>query len=146
MSGEKGKAMSDEKRQRAMMAADLFVRAAKMMREGGGEDINPVRIVGGIALSLAIGPGLRDDSEYVRALGFCGLAAEDRRPCFNAIQRGEWPADSLAGRVEALRRCAVEERDARGACNGAAADARDHYIAGEIAMAGTVLDLLGVKP
>lgn len=130
--------MRVSREQRAAMAADLFERVAKMIR-GGVDDINPVRIVGGIALSLAIGGSERDESEYVRALGFAGvLDIEERHRAVAAILDGKHPPDSLVGRVDRMRKDATRyERQP-------AVTAGDWCDNGKVLCANAVLDLLGI--
>lgn len=118
-----------------MMAADLLDRVAKMVREGA--PFERVRIVDGVAMSLMMGAGPRDDSEYIRALGFATADRSVRlRDHFESIERGDWPVDSLVGQVR-KRLVYVESTPAFRLNDGYRGEAR--------ALDG-VLDLLGVKP
>ena len=112
-----------------MMAADLCERAAALYRFH--------HIVAAEVLSRRADVVARslDTLDYRWALRHALLTHEQIDAAVSAIERGEWPADSLVGRIEKMR----DEAGARtnGPCqeqNIGACDAFDD-----------VLNLLGVK-
>lgn len=131
--------MSDEKTQRAMMAADLCERAAVALREGRDADAAEItervtRIMSGIS---------NPASHYGNGLFFARGKKADADLAIASIQRGEHPVDSLAGRVSKY------EDDAETAGVDAAGLADPDYetgrAQGKCDAAGWMLGLLGVS-
>ena len=127
--------MSDEK-QLAMMAADVAQRAAFAI--AGGDTY-----LEGLTCARDILEGKNAEAVYRFALGCYGAASEQIDAAVASIQRGEWPANSLAGQVEAMRKVAMKELRLRVKNGGGpGADQAQGHVEGIDA----VLDLLGVKP
>lgn len=134
---EEGGNMSDDK-QRAMMAAHLCDELGRKARQGWRFDWTA-----DVARRIVDVSNRRYPASvaYHGGLMTLGLTPEQIEAAVASIDRGEWPANSLAGNIEQMR--ANAERGAESTEFGTHA-----HICYRVTedMACTVLDLLGVKP
>ncbi len=127
--------MNPTKEQRAMMAADLWMRAATMTFRGEADCAPSVSTCAEFVIE-------RDDPEdyYREGLTSCGLSPADIDAAVAAIADGRHPADSLPGRVEKMRSDLAEEIDTVG---GGSDDGIHAF--GERMACATFLSILGCK-
>ncbi len=132
--------MSDEKTKREMMAAHLGDLISCLLR-GGNVDARPIadmaeRLTGIVRYASA------PYFDYRVALGFAGLTPEQIDAAVASIERGEWPADSLVGRVTGMR----DEAEQIIEDNRPIVSERVRTAGAIVGRLNKVLALLGVKP
>ena len=134
--------MSDDKR-RAMMAADLCERMARAIRDGSmrGDDRTSLSISKHVTDILMLVP-VYAEATYRSGVALLGTTPADIDAAVASIQRGEWPADSLAGRLLKMRADAANNVDGLPSDASAARSA----FAGTAVALDAALALLGVKP
>lgn len=122
-------------KQRAMMAAHLCERTGRELSEG--RCLDAWRMIEAASTMRRSGT---PEADYRGGLWACGVERAERDAAVASIQRGEWPADSLAGRV-------LKMRDDASRDFGIEADeAQAHRLEGASYALTAVLALLGVKP
>jgi hypothetical protein len=124
------------KEHRAAMAADLFERAAKMLRGG---DMAGGRLAAGEAFEILT--SAQPETHYKIALGFFDVFGADANAAVAAILDGRHPATSLPGQVTKMRFDAKADYDGMRSAevSGMA------YCNGETHALANVLTLLGCK-
>ena len=127
-----------DRKRRAMMAEDLCERATRGV---SGDDAERYGSRMAFDFALGVGGSVLLTSHYRSGLAWIGITPEQIDAAVASIERGEWPADSLAGRLLKMRNGADEEAIASRK-GGYAASARVHE--GMASGLTAVLDLLGV--
>lgn len=129
--------MTDDKTKRAMMAADLAERMARMLRY---DDLDSAKDLLACIARILGGEQWPQDA-YAHGLHVCLKTGKEIADAQAAIERGKWPSDSLPARLEEMRNDAEDGVNANEEGTPAYCE---HRAAEETAC--IVLDLLGVKP
>lgn len=127
--------MTWTKEQRTMAAADLFERSSMAHREGRHEDAMKISERGTKLVTGITNPA----SHYGNGLFYARSTKDNADLAIASILRGEQPADSLPGRVEAYRNKAQREANATSNYN------RLSICEGEVKALANVMEILGCK-